>query len=427
MRHSESTFKIYMDLPIDVNTFNCDNCLDGVPCGCLLLDRKVILHIENLVQKISSRGCFEVCSNCIDLAIISEAFAESISFFNKPLEEKLKTFSKDRAKRGYSPVETENFSSLLVTDKKVVDPNDNVEKYRVGPLRNPYGGDGHGESSQIVKDIRAHFYPNDWTNLSLSFRTAIECYYESMSQMTKKILKVLAFSLRLPADAFLHSVDRHTSILSLNRYPAVEYSPSSPESTTEGRCVTESAILPRLWMAEHTDVSMVSVITQYTPALLPSELNSEQLRGGGGLQVRHNAVANPGHDDESEEFAVWETYPRHSSCNFVVLVGSCMTAITKNLLPAARHRVAVSSPMPPSSSLSAQAPAVLPPPLSPSLSLSSSSWSTERYSLVFFFAPNVDSSMSVRREDGQAVPTYSQWRQDCVKAAMKSLKGKVMK
>lgn len=385
-----------MDLPIDINLFNCDNCLNGITCGCLLQDSKVTLLIENLVQQISSRGCFEVCIDCIDLAIVNNAFTESETFFSRPLEEKLKTLSKDRAKRGYSPVDTENFSSLLASEKKfVTEPNDKVEKFRIGPLRNPYDGDGapwHSEASQLVKDIRANFFPNDWNNLSISFRNAFECYYESISEVTTKILKVLAFSFGLPTNAFLHSVDKHTSILSLNHYPAVESSP------LEG-------CMQRLWMAEHTDVSVVSIIAQYTP---PNDIG-----GGGGLQVRANSAAKPGEDEDDEEavaMAEWVAYPRHSSCNLVVLVGSCMTAITRNLFPAARHRVMVCDSLPGSSSS--------PPPSS-----------MERYSMVFFFAPNVDSPMSMylSREDGQeteGVLTYSQWRQERVKAAMKSLKGR---
>lgn len=399
-----------MDLPIDINAFNCDNCLNGIPCGCLLQDSKVTLLIENLVQQISSRGCFEVCVGCIDLTIVNNAFTESESFFSKPLEEKLKTFSKDRAKRGYSPVETENFSSLLISENKAVaEPNDNVEKFRVGPLRNPYDGDGtpwQSESPQLVKDIRANFFPNDWNNLSVSFRKAVECYYESISEVTMKILKVLAFSFGFPTNAFLHSVDRHTSILSLNHYPAVAPSP------LEG-------CLQRLWMAEHTDVSLVSIIAQCTP-LSPSDAVAGHTGGCGGLQVRTNSTAKPGEEDDSDDdddenekaAAEWMAYPRHGSCNLVVLVGSCMTAITRNLLPAARHRVMVCDSLSDFSSLS-------------SPSLSSSSWSRERYSMVFFFAPNVDSPMSMHRgQEAEGVLRYSQWRQERVKAAMKSLKGR---
>ena len=67
----------------------------------------------------------------VNRCIIKQVKQVAYEFFNQSIEYKLSKCSKDKARRGYSSLYSENFSSLI---GKYNRPNDSVEKYRIGPL-----------------------------------------------------------------------------------------------------------------------------------------------------------------------------------------------------------------------------------------------------------------------------------------------------
>lgn len=88
----------------------------------------------------------------------------------------------DRARRGYAPMNVENFASLLGEQG----PNDLVRKFRIGPLRS----DGKGTLLQ----------PNIWPSnsewdLSSDFQTTTETYYRSACQAANLILRAICCGL----------------------------------------------------------------------------------------------------------------------------------------------------------------------------------------------------------------------------------------
>ena len=363
---------------IDISIFSCNKCLDGMLCGCLMQDAKVTNLIRVIVNNISNFGCIEICNYEQKFLIeeksmaVDNAFSEIKSFFMQNIDMKTKALSKDRARRGYSPILTENFGSLL--PGKDFERNDMVEKFRIGPLQNPFETEILSDA-RYLKEAKVHFFPNDWTNVSPAFRSSTEIYYESISNVAAYVMKLLAFCFGLDPLCLLSSVDKHTSILSLNHYPKVA-------TTSERRS---------LWMAEHTDISMISLIAQ-----CPEWYDSSGSLSSGGLQVRTLGEEGVEEGRDSER---WISLPRHAG-SLVVLVGDYLCDLSNQRLPAAKHRVSIPREA-----------------------------AVNRYSMVFFFSPNMDAPMALStggdvdvKGRADEVSTYSQWRKIRVRKAIEEAK-----
>ena len=135
-------------------------------------------HLNAIAQlKASIESCgFLYISGCDALLgyenplVMRQLFQLIDEFFSLPLIEKEKSISKDKARRGYSPSESDNFASLLLGSNNNTYANDTVEKFRIGPLKIPEG--------VITKNI--HFFPNNFEHLSIELQQALVMYYRSM-------------------------------------------------------------------------------------------------------------------------------------------------------------------------------------------------------------------------------------------------------
>lgn len=209
------------------------------------------------------------------------------NFFKQPLDQKKKLLSRDRAKRGYSPVETENFASLIGEKK----PNDICEKVRFGPTLPGDSDDPYYRS----KVARTHFAPNEWGDEAESFRSAIIEYYSALETLTDTLLEIIAIGLGVSVSSFRSKMNKHTSIMSLNYYPpvtvdavdAIRPLPSSSSMISSGPkdCDARSDIAlflspsQQFRIAEHTDVSMITIVNQ-------SSSNSTKEESWGGLEIK---------------------------------------------------------------------------------------------------------------------------------------------
>ena len=107
--------------PVDISPFTLD-------LGNLEEQQR---RSEELVAALSAIGFVYIVGHNIPDSVLESAFANSREFFLMDTEMKYAAISKDRARRGYSPCGSENFSSLIGRHQV----NDTVEKFRVGPLR----------------------------------------------------------------------------------------------------------------------------------------------------------------------------------------------------------------------------------------------------------------------------------------------------
>lgn len=164
------------------------------------------MNESKFLEDLHLRGYFHSSFASMELqeAINNNAVESLLEFFRSPKDAKERAMSKDRARRGYSPSDTENFATL-VGEKK---GNDHVEKFRVGPEIDEELKVLHHDYFS-AKSSRVHFFPNNWEQAYIQFNL-------------------------------------HTSILSLNYY-----------------AIREKQI--ELRIAEHKDVSFFTIVSNLTP------------------------------------------------------------------------------------------------------------------------------------------------------------------
>lgn len=247
--------------------------------------------MEAFVEHLVDSG---YCNLSIDLIPLYETHLRPFhEYFASPLSNKLQTISKDRARRGYAPVSTENFASLIGERGK---SNDLVEKFRIGPEITPEIKDEY-TSYFSRKEAKVHFFPNDWSATNEAFRDLSLRLYQSLEEVAKTIInEILSQQYDSSAKTLWESYfQHHTSILSINHYSTTQ------ESDTR--------------ISEHTDVSLFTIVT-----------NLDKGCDNACLQVYHRGTG-AWHD------VVFE--PNTA----IVLVGEYLEFVSNERFPAARHRV----------------------------------------------------------------------------------------
>ena len=293
-----------MDEKIDLKAFFCETCGKFVICEHLTLlyqDKNSIVrqNCEKVFEKITTYG-FLMFSNVPDTfeANTSLNIPAIQEFFNSPLETKLQALSKDRARRGYCPVSTENFATLVGVSGK---PNDSVEKFRIGPQYCDVSEEIYVEYF-TSKESRIHFFPNDFTSVSSDFESTALRVYNAMEFLAKLFLNIFELACQLPAHSLFQSrfSDYHTSILTFNYFAALD----SPECTER--------------IADHTDVSVFTILSELFP--------NNSLDGNCELQIL----------DLTNEH--WQTIAFEENC-VGVNIGDCFNYLSMGRLKSARHRV----------------------------------------------------------------------------------------
>jgi len=338
---------------------------------------------DTILSSLSTVGFLLVrCDGLSDMA--KEAVESSRGFFALDDSEKAKALSVDRARRGYSPLLADNFASLLVdgdgekeTTSAVKRQNDLVEKFRMGPPASLQESmvmlADKSQTYFTSKEGKLHFFPNTWPATPSNFQSSLSSFYLLMRRVSLKILSLLNDVLELPDSNFFQDrMDKDTSILSVNFFPHL--SASSSTSSTDSTSFSSSTTSTQLRIAEHTDVSLITVVYQT----------------GDGLEVFDASTGG------------WFTVP-HSPDTFVVNVGDCLQDWSRGLLRSTKHRVRlpISAPVGLSTGASAEdaftgadADADADSSSGKRSETSSSSCNSERISIAFFASPNYDTEMA---------------------------------
>jgi isopenicillin N synthase-like dioxygenase len=259
------------------------------------IDRKACA--DALLKQLQSDGFALVRGTGIPRQTCVLALQSTNSFLNEADETvRRQCLTKDRARRGYSPMCTENFASL-VGEKG---PNDLVRKFRIGPV--------HVESTVDSPLLR----PNVWPEEAIEFRSSLESYYEATSQAAHAIVRAICDGIveRQPklesSLGVLSARDsvRHSSILTL-----LGYQPGARHKRKEK---------PPL-VAAHTDVGVITIL----------------LFDNGDCATLQRA------DRQNDGSWVDVKLPRHVGDDpvFVVNIGDCLSELCKGIIPSTLHRV----------------------------------------------------------------------------------------
>jgi isopenicillin N synthase-like dioxygenase len=347
---------------IDLDKLLCKSCTDFQKCECLK-EFKSKDEFQKLFFALTSCGFIQILNHGIDNEVIKRAIQSSTSFFSCPLNQKSLHISKDKARRGYSPIATENFATLIGESDK---PNDTVEKFRIGPIIT--ANDKQSDMEYFGhKEAKVHFFENDWRDLPPDFERNITEYYKHMEKLSQSLLKIIEIAMGLESSYFERLTDKHTSILSLNHYP-----PLTADLTGTDNNVHDSQCAVRV--AEHTDVSMLTIVAQSINNTDNTNISTDSspyaapsVPPPGGLEIFDPSTSR------------WLSVP-YVPGGLVVNVGDCLSDWSGGRLRSARHRVVTRQQR------------------------TGGEEEEERYSLAYFLAPNYDALMSWPEDPSEGSP-----------------------
>lgn len=393
-------------------------------------------YFESIAKGLSHSG-YCIIQSSLNTSYRHELFQTIQEFFSLPLHNKLQVISLDRARRGYSPLLTDNFASLTGQQKA----NDTVEKFRIGPLVEEMSQTVLQEEYYTSKEGRVHYFPNTWpsaiasgnsgggsangsndsgsssasasggggspsTNASGNhsssgasvgvagdsdssssggdvqqqslFQMMVSRHYRSMEILSKRLLRFFEVAFHLPKGSLVSPMNQHTSIMGVNAYLPLDENQRNGLSYT-----TTDHVLERV--AEHTDVSLFTMVWDWCG-------NSDILK----LQMLQDGVWQDLHLQPNE---------------YLVNIGECLQYWSENRLPPAVHRVVET--------------------------MEGRLQSVSRYSIAFFASPRYDTPLvwpscgndddiDDERENGETKTTatidYSTWRKQKIKKTLQCIK-----
>jgi isopenicillin N synthase-like dioxygenase len=161
-------------------------------------------------------GFLAVVGHDVPEQVRAEAFVASRSFFDLPLESRLRVVMPEPGyPYGYHPFRAEALEHSIGGNT----PPDLKETFNIGPIDPP----PRPLAEMSDPDERAVYAPNRWPDEFLpGFRPALEAYYRSMSSLASQLLAVFGTALGLGGTYFEPFVDRHGSALRLAHYPALD-------------------------------------------------------------------------------------------------------------------------------------------------------------------------------------------------------------
>lgn len=160
-------------------------------------------------------GFFSVVGHGVPETVITDAHRLALAFFDLPLADRAEVEPDDVSyPYGYRPFSAEALNRSIGG----VAPADLKETMNIGPVHAP----PRPLADMHDPDERAVHAPNLWPSALPELRPAIEAYYDAMSSLAARLMRVFATGLRLDPGWFDPFVDRHGSALRLAHYPALD-------------------------------------------------------------------------------------------------------------------------------------------------------------------------------------------------------------
>ena len=245
----------------------------------------------------------------------------------------------DRARRGYVPMNAENFASLLPSTHGLPQPNDLVRKFRVGPLSRSQD-DEESQTSSKERNLchNSLLQPNVWPTTEhsddesiLTFRSDVETYYNAACRSAQIVLQAICDGLLA-----LHPSLEPSLRPLMQQYP----SHCCNESDTSAKETTTTSILTLLGyrfgtrhkgkhkgplVAAHTDVGVITLLLFDGGRNTCAKLQRRDCRDDTG-------------EDGWVDVDLPSTVPRDDPI-LVVNVADCLAELSNGILPSTVHRV----------------------------------------------------------------------------------------
>ena len=173
-------------------------------------DGEIETQARSLDRVCRELGFFRIPFSCIDDDVREAAWASARRFFDLPTEAKETVgFPEAGYPYGFSPFQFESLAASQGEDT----PPDLKESYSVGP-------DCLGPPPTDLADGEAWIRsPSMWPAQPSDLRSTWSAYFRALSDVSAKLLRIMAVALDLPAEYFDPLIGRHTSAMRALNYP----------------------------------------------------------------------------------------------------------------------------------------------------------------------------------------------------------------
>ena len=269
-----------------------------------------------LLQQLKADGFALVRGTGISAATCSKALRATNAFLHEADENVRRScLTKDRARRGYAPMGTENFASLIGEKGN----NDLVKKYRIGAVSD------EADASCL---LRPNVWPSSevWSEEAAQFfQQSIEQYFQEQCRVTKAIVRAicdglmasdgrieLRESLKVLSSDNNDEAQQDTSILTLLNYKRGKRHQKSKK--------------PQALVAPHTDVGVITCLLFD--------------KGDCAVLQRAETTANA-HEVGADRKWIDVKLPSKVPDDpiFVVNIGDCFSELCGGVIPSTIHRV----------------------------------------------------------------------------------------
>ena len=168
-------------------------------------------------------GFLLVTGHGIPSPLVDDMRRVSTTFFERPLEEKLRYRMPPDRYRGYIALGNEALAYSL--DEKT--PPDYKESFSIGPVDAP--DDAYHRTATPAN----FFAPNMWPAGLPEFRTTWTAYYRGMEELATTLMRIFAMALGMDEHYFDDKIDRHITNFSMLHYPP-QHEPPLPGQLRAG-------------------------------------------------------------------------------------------------------------------------------------------------------------------------------------------------
>jgi len=275
---------------------------------------------QQLLHQLHSDGFAFVRGTGISCTVCSCALEQSKAFLNDaPEAVRRSCLAQDRARRGYSPSNTENFASLLGEKG----PNDLVRKFRIGPTSFPstpsMSTGQHTSYPAKGYQMSTLHQPNLWPSshvwedgISHQFQRCLENYYRDICFVAHKIVDILCEAILVERPSLANALKSLTKISSTEDHSSIltvlNYSKGARHQGYNSKPL----------VAAHTDVGVITVL----------------LFDAGDCAVLQRQVNIK---DCWEDVKLPKKLPQDPI--FVVNVGDCFSEMCEGMVSSTIHRV----------------------------------------------------------------------------------------